>query len=54
MSDQGKINGEVTNPTLKLADVDLTPDDSDKIIKSIVHLYELTEDGPVETEYFGK
>ena len=54
MSDQGKINGEVTNPTTDLSKVDLTPKDSEYIIKSIVHLYELTEDGPVKTEYFGK
>jgi hypothetical protein len=51
MTDQGKINGEVTNPTLKLSEVNLTADDSTYIIQSIVHLWTLTEDGPVATEY---
>ena len=54
LTDQGKINAEVTNPTLKVEDVDLTYDDSTYIIQSIIHLWTLTDDGPVATEYYGK
>ncbi|MBQ8297845.1 MAG: dockerin type I repeat-containing protein [Ruminococcus sp.] len=51
MTDQGKINGEVTAPTTALSGVDLSYEDSTYIIQSIVHLWTLTEDGPVATEY---
>ena len=54
LSDQGKINSEVTNPTLKVEDVDLTYEDSKYIIQSIIHLWTLTDNGPVATEYNGK
>ena len=51
MTDQGKINGEVTAPTTVLSGVDLTYEDSTYIIQSIIHLWTLTDNGPVATEY---
>ena len=51
LTDQGKVNAEVSDPTYDVAAVDLTTDDSSYIIKSIIHLYDLTADGPVATEY---
>ena len=49
LEDQGKINAEVDNPTTDVTKVDLTYKDSQYIIKSVIGLYDLTDDGPVAT-----
>ena len=51
LEDQGKINAEVSTPVNDVDSVDLTSEDSTYIIQSIIHLWTLTDNGPVATEY---
>ncbi|MCD7891161.1 MAG: hypothetical protein LUG26_05160 [Ruminococcus sp.] len=51
LTDQGKINAEVSTPTYDVGAVSLDSEDATYIIQSIIHLWDLTDSGPVATEY---